>query len=63
MRDHRERARAGRRTFRIDLPEIEVELLLEREQLLPADVDHDPRAVDLALALFIGKLAAWPGSA
>ena len=60
-RSHREYRRAGLRMFHVRLNEVMVEELLIRENLLPAGGEHDREAVDLALAAFIERLAAWGG--
>lgn len=61
MRWHRARARDGKRVFHLALDEVAIEALLTREGVLADDVEHDPRAVDAALAAFIGKLCEWGG--
>jgi hypothetical protein len=58
MRGHRARARDGKRVFHLALDEVAIEAMLIREGVL-ADGDHDPRAVDAALARLIETLAEW----
>ena len=56
LRRHRERARAGRRVFHLELDVVAVEELLRREELLADDAD-DAATVDRALARFIELLS------
>jgi hypothetical protein len=56
LRRHRERRRSGRRVYRLELDEVQVETMLEAEGLLPTATEHSHQQVEQALAYFVGVL-------
>ncbi|OLB69665.1 MAG: hypothetical protein AUI16_27760 [Alphaproteobacteria bacterium 13_2_20CM_2_64_7] len=58
QRRYRERFKAGRAIFAVELDVVGLEHLLEQARLLPAGADHSHHDVQLALSRLIETLIA-----